>query len=59
VGAVKVGAVEKLVELVAFGSVKDLLESNDIGVESPQLAVDASDTSRITLVVLDVDRENS
>ena len=59
VGAVHVGPVEELVELVALACAKDFLERNDVGVESAKLTVDEAETSRITLIVLNVDRENS
>jgi hypothetical protein len=59
VGAVPVGAVEELVELVALACAKDFLERNDVGVESAKLTVDQAETSRITLIVPNVDRENS
>jgi hypothetical protein len=58
-GAAEAGVLEELVELTVLRCVKDLLEGNDIRVDSAQLTVDESETARITIVVLHVDREDS
>ena len=55
VGAVQLGAGQRLVELTATICVDDLLQRDEVGVEAVELPVDQFKAPRVALVVLYVD----